>query len=467
MTKTMDKLDCPINERALVGAILQDAPAAVYACHAAGVSSASFVDSFLAEIYKAAETLVSEDKPADIISILTLARAEDDIDRAGVLVSECPSSTYAAHYAARVRVEQTRREILRLSKEAALIAKSDIPNSEAIDKIRTSLDSIEDETRIVPIVDAREFVKNKLAEPPQVIHGVIRSGQVGMMAASSKAGKSWALLAIGMAVASGGEWLVWKTTPGRVLYINAELPLYDMQTRLETLANAMGLPGVPAGFDVWHLRGETKTIRDLIPEIMRRIRATGPYAIILPDPLYCFGGGRDENDNAEQAKTMGELSDMAERSGAAVWVAHHFSKGNKRDTDHLDRASGAGMFARAVDTFMTMTRHEEESAYSVEVTCRSFAKPDKFVVRWEYPVWSVARDLDPEHLKKPNHGGRPPKYTPEAIANLVPDHGWPNKVLYEAARAENGISERWFNVLLHKAVESGLLKTRGDLYVRK
>ena len=42
---------------------------------------------------------------------------------------------------------------------------------------------------IMPIVAAADFLADRLPEPPQVIHGVIRSGQVGMMAASSKAGR--------------------------------------------------------------------------------------------------------------------------------------------------------------------------------------------------------------------------------------------------------------------------------------
>lgn len=466
MTKKAEQAE-PINERALIGVILQDAPAGIAAAHSASVTADAFHSQFLGRLFKAAEMLVMAGKPADMVAILTAAQEEHYIDKVDDLLNAAQSSAFAFSYATQVKADYTRRRLLLLSKEAGELVSANTPCEDIISRVREVLESIEDGSRKVQIVDAVSFVREKIAEPPQVIHGVIRAGQVGMMAASSKAGKSWALLAIGMAVASGVEWLGWKTTPGRVLYINAELPLYDMQTRLETLAHAMGLPGVPAGFDVWHLRGETKTIRDLIPEIMRRIRAAGPYAMILPDPLYCFGGGRDENDNAEQAKTMGELSELAERSAAAVWVAHHFSKGNKRDTDHLDRASGAGMFARAVDTFMTMTRHEEEHAYSVEVTCRSFAKPDKFVVRWEYPIWTVAKDLDPEELKKPNHGGRKSKYTPEGIVAELDGGGMRHGVLYEACRMSTGISMRHFNNLVQKCLDCGLMKKQGDLYVRK
>ena len=78
---------------------------------------------------------------------------------------------------------------------------------------------------------------------------------------------------------------------------------------------------------------------------------------------------------------MAELGELAERTSAAVLVAHHFSKGNKAGTDHLDRASGAGMFARAPDTIMTLTAHEEIDCYTLETTYRNFTRPEPVVVR--------------------------------------------------------------------------------------
>lgn len=307
------------------------------------------------------------------------------------------------------------------------------------------------------IVAAADFMANPLPEPPQVIHGVIRAGQVGMMAASSKSGKTWAMLALGFSVATGRKWMGWPTTQGRALYINAELPTYDLQRRNEQLVEALNLPIVPDGLDLLHLRGTGTALRALIPEVLRQQEKNGaPYSLILPDPLYCFNGGRDENDNSEQAKTMAELSELAERSGAAVWATHHFSKGNKSQTDHLDRASGAGMFARAVDTFMTLTRHEEDDCYAVETTTRSFARPEPFVVRWEYPLWRIEGELDPEALKQHNRPGRTPRYTPKGIVELLPMDGASFTDWRQAAEKRLGVKEGRFLQLRKKALADGL-----------
>ena len=91
-----------------------------------------------------------------------------------------------------------------------------------------------------PIVSAADFVAVQRPEPPQIVRGVLRAGQIAMLSASSKAGKSWALLGSAFAVATGGEWLGWKTARGRVLYVNSELTDYDLESRLNRLADAHG-----------------------------------------------------------------------------------------------------------------------------------------------------------------------------------------------------------------------------------
>lgn len=320
-----------------------------------------------------------------------------------------------------------------------------------------------DTKSIPPIVTLRDFLAEPIPEPPQVLHGVLRAGQVAMLAASSKVGKSWWLQTACISVADGRAWLGMKTTPGDTLYINGELEEYDLQVRPQKLIDALGLGEAPEGMDIWHLRGEHMTIRDLVPEILRRQEERGkPYALIVPDPLYYFNGGRDENDNSAQAQTMGELAELAERTGAAVLVAHHFSKGNKSQTDHLDRASGAGMFARAVDVFITMTRHTEEDCYSVETTCRSFARPEPFVVRWEYPLWRVDDSLDPYDLKPHANGKRPPRYTVEHILPHLSYSGMTYSQWRDAAMKSLGVKETTFANLLKKARDSG--KVEKDVF---
>ncbi len=446
-------------ERALIGAILQDAESAYPVAVAAGVVDAAFTDALCRDAWMAVRRLRDTGKPVDPLTVSELMRGEQSANllALGECMDLCPTATNARAYAEQV-ADAYRRESLRT---AARLAVETLEKGGAVDDVAAQLraagEAVEGGSGGPQIVAARDFTATPLPEPPQVIHGVIRAGQVGMMAASSKAGKSWALLALANAVATGRDWLAWQTTAGRVLYVNAELPEFDLQGRLERVAAALGLDGIPAGLDVLHLRGTSKTIRELVAPVLRQQGKAGPYALVLPDPLYAFGGGRDENSNSEQAKTMAELSELAERSGAAVWVAHHFSKGNKSQTDHLDRASGAGMYARAPDVFATFTRHEEEDCFTVETTCRSFPRPEPFVVRWEYPLWRISAELDPERLKQHPKPGRTARFTPTSIVEILPDAGMRFADWQRAAENTLDVKASRFAQLLKLAKAGGLV----------
>ena len=315
------------------------------------------------------------------------------------------------------------------------------------------------------IVSLAHFLSEPVPEPPQVIRDVLRAGQIAVGASSSKGGKTWLMQSLGLAVATGKTWLAWRTTPGRVLFIDPELCHYDGQRRMMKLMEAMGLKGPPEGFDFWRVKGKNLTIADVERHVLKRMKETGQtYTLIIVDSVYCFGGGRDENSNSEQAETMQELYTLSELSGAAVFITHHFSKGNKSMTDHLDRASGAGVFARAPDVFMTLTPHQEEGCFTVETTCRSFARPEPFVARWEYPLWKIDGDLDPDSLKRPG-SGRGAQFTPEQIMDLLPEEGLTHGEWREKAKAELGCGKSTFNKLLGKLKTKGLAVAGFGRYV--
>jgi hypothetical protein len=64
------------------------------------------------------------------------------------------------------------------------------------------------------------------------------------------------------------------------------------------------------------------------------------------------------------------------------------------------RVSGSGVFARDADTIITLTEHEEEGCYAVEMTLRNLPPQPAFVVEWDFPVMVERRDLDPADLKR-------------------------------------------------------------------
>ena len=66
----------------------------------------------------------------------------------------------------------------------------------------------------------------------------------------------------------------------------------------------------------------------------------------------------------------------------------------------MDRISGSGVFARDPDSIITMTAHEQDDCFAVDMTLRNFPPQEPFVVRREHPLMIVDSRLDPAKLKQ-------------------------------------------------------------------
>jgi hypothetical protein len=118
------------------------------------------------------------------------------------------------------------------------------------------------------------------------------------------------------------------------------------------------------------------------------------------DPIYKALGDRDENSAGDIGLLMNEVEALVEKTGAAVAFGAHYSKGNQAEKDPLDRISGSGVFARDPDTIMGLTAHEEDNCFTVHAALRNFSGIDPFVVKWDFPLFSLQEDLNPNDLKK-------------------------------------------------------------------
>ena len=72
-----------------------------------------------------------------------------------------------------------------------------------------------------------------------------------MLYAPRGIGKSWLGLSIGLAVAGGSSLLRWKAPePRRVLLVDGEMPLTDLQSRLAFISIGLGADIPSGGFQV-------------------------------------------------------------------------------------------------------------------------------------------------------------------------------------------------------------------------
>lgn len=188
---------------------------------------------------------------------------------------------------------------------------------------------------------------------PALIDGVLRQGHKMLLAGPSKAGKSFALIELCVAIAEGRDWIGFTCAKGKVLYVNLELDRASCLHRFRDVYSALGIEPENAGnIEIWNLRGRSKPMDKLAPSLIRRALKTRPIAVVI-DPIYKVLTG-DENSADQMAAFCNQFDKIAAEVGCAVVYCHHHSKGAQGGKRSMDRASGSGVFARDPDAQLDM-----------------------------------------------------------------------------------------------------------------
>ena len=189
---------------------------------------------------------------------------------------------------------------------------------------------------------------------PCLIDGILRQGHKMLIAGPSKAGKSFSLIELCIAVAEGGEWLERRCAQGRVLYVNLELDRASCLHRFRDVYKVLGIrPENIKNIDIWNLRGRSIPLDKLAPKLIHRAREKNYIAVIL-DPIYKVITG-DENSADQMAAFCNQFDKICTELGTAVIYCHHHSKGSQAGKRTMDRASGSGVFARDPDALLDMS----------------------------------------------------------------------------------------------------------------
>lgn len=192
---------------------------------------------------------------------------------------------------------------------------------------------------------------------PPLIDGVLRQGHKMLIAGPSKAGKSYALIEMCIAIAEGAKWFGFDCTQGKVMYVNLELDNASCLHRFKDVYTAMGLkPDNLKNIDIWNLRGHSVPMDKLAPKLIRRASRKDFIAIVI-DPIYKVITG-DENSADQMAHFCNQFDKVCTELGCAVIYCHHHSKGAQGGKRSMDRASGSGVFARDPDALLDLTELE-------------------------------------------------------------------------------------------------------------
>lgn len=230
----------------------------------------------------------------------------------------------------------------------------------------------------------------------ELIPGILRLGHKMLIAGPSKAGKSFLLIGLAIAIAEGGEWLGMKCRQGRVSYINLELDRPSCLDRFKEVYNRLGIkPEHTNNLNVWNLRGKSVPMNKLSQIIIHRFKDRN-YSAVIIDPIYKVITG-DENNATEMSQFCSYFDQIATELDASVIYCHHHSKGaSSKYSNAADRSSGSGVFARDPDAILDM---RELKTDGIESKYRE-AHPDACDVLTAWEVRGTLREFAPMPPKR-------------------------------------------------------------------
>lgn len=311
------------------------------------------------------------------------------------------------------------------------------------------------------------FWNNMPELAPPLIDGVLRQGHKMLIAGPSKAGKSFALIEMCIAIAEGEKWFGWQCAKGKVMYVNLELDRASCLHRFKDVYTSLGIKANNlSNIDIWNLRGKSIPMDKLAPKLIRRA-AKKDYMAIIIDPIYKVITG-DENSADQMANFCNQFDKICNELGTAVIYCHHHSKGAQGGKRSMDRASGSGVFARDPDALLDLIELDLKDAVYKQLKNNAACDYCINYLNNNYPGWQNDVSQDDmlsqremvDYCKKRISRGKYGDF--DTGLNKVRDEvytitGW---------RIEGTLREfpkfkpvnLWFDYPIHKVDESGVLR---------
>lgn len=275
------------------------------------------------------------------------------------------------------------------------------------------------------------FMLESMPEIPDVVIGLVRVKEKVILSAPPKGKKSFAAIDLTVSVTHGLKWFgKYECTTGNVLYINLEGTERGTQSRFRDVYRAKGIVGANRSA-IWNLRGQgfieiddnekpVKKILDIEKLANAIISRTTPgqFCLVVIDPIYKVFGKRNENHAGEIAEFMSHVDRIAEHTGAAVFMAHHFAKGDAGKKVTRDKSSGSNVFTRDPDVVMNfspkkMGKKWDYNHFDVEVVAKDRSEDGDYCLVFDYPL------LEVDEYSESNGGNSQVAIIPSAIAELV------------------------------------------------
>jgi len=258
-----------------------------------------------------------------------------------------------------------------------------------------------------------EILRTEYPAMRWIVEELIPEG-LTVLAGKSKAGKSWLLLQMALAVAKGQSFLGFNTVKTKAVYLALEDSERRIQSRMKY--QQQGGSANLQILDRWE-GGLDSLVRDLpeIPDVQLLIIDTWGRFI---------GKGKngkkvDGNDYHDVTENVGRLHSIAKEHGIAVIVCTHTKKGIGAD-DWLDDVIGSVALVGCADTILKFSRVRKSDEGNLDVTGRDVHEQSIGIHRDDCWRWNLSDEQDPDRrsIREVLKNGSPDGMTERDIKKL-------------------------------------------------
>lgn len=360
-----------------------------------------------------------------------------------VLVAGAPFPAQALQDAQIIREMACRRRVL--AEMSALRKVADDGDLECLPEIIGRLNELRAAVRGDPallIEDVADIAARVSSTVTRYLARPVWPGDAyGVLAAEKKVGKTWLVLALAVAVASGRAWLGAYPIecPGPVLLFLGEGGPRKMMRRLRAICDAEDLRLEDLPIRLCHSAPQLTSVAHL-GEIRQEVKRRRP-ALVVVDPLYLSAGGAKSADLYAMGVVLTGIQAICQEGAAALVVVTHWNKTGEGHGSHRMTGAGPAEWGRvlcSVGVEHRVTNPDRSTTATLRVTFEGDEIPETELRLRRY-IWSD----DPDNLSSALH------YSVEVLAGTSEDDKTGTGAMRPATRRVLAVLEAaddWLNV---------------------
>ena len=309
------------------------------------------------------ETIMNQWQAGTEPNIVTLCTVLPDIPEWEIaeVTNLDPSDARLTFFENKIFEESKKRQFIKSLKQAQEQIDTGKEADTVIKNLMPALAEVITARNELQIKSSAELLKTQFTDIRWIIEGLIGEG-LTMINGAPKIGKSWFVLNLAIAAASGGRFLGdLPATQTDTLY----LALEDTERRIHSRLKMLKAP------EADKLKIATQW-RDGYMGLENYLKANKGTGLVIIDTLARFAQIEDMNDYSITTTAMARLKRIADDLSVLIILIHHASK-NTSGADWMSRALGSTGLTGATDSTIFIDRERNKNTATLHATGRDTA----------------------------------------------------------------------------------------------